>query len=109
MLIPQEWDLDVYPGFQFNPLFEFFEDEARTQPFNLTGFSAQMTIGNGLATPSLTLGGALGTIQALLTGAQTANLPLGQVEWSLAWTPSGGQPDCPAFGRLLVAPPVPSH
>lgn len=110
MLIPVERDLRLYPGYQFNPLFQFYEDDARTQPFDLAGYSAQLTIGSGLLVLStsggLTVNGALGQVQALATSAQTAAVPVGDYEWVLQWAPSGGQPDLPAFGTVAVRLPV---
>ncbi len=111
MLTPVTWPLTIYVGCQFNPLFEFFNDQGRTQPFNLTGFSAQLVIGGGQLVLSsagggLTLGGVAGTVQVYATALQTAGLvPASGVPWYLAWTPSGGQPDCPISGKCLITTP----
>lgn len=110
MLTPMPWNLALYPGFTFDPTFEFFTDTAYTDPFDLTGYTAVLTIGNGQLVLSpgngLTLGGNAGTIEAVATATQTANLLAGEFNWQLQWTsPGGGETDCPIAGRIVIGTP----
>ncbi|HWF25155.1 MAG TPA: hypothetical protein VG275_06900 [Solirubrobacteraceae bacterium] len=112
MLIPKQWNLTLFPGFNFDPLFEFYDDDAHAEASDLTGYTAQLVIGSGRlvltsAGGQLVLGGAAGTVQVLCPPALNENLPPGTLPWYLEWTPPGGQPDCPLAGQILVSTPSP--
>lgn len=109
MLIAFPKDLVLYPGFRFDPLFQFFVDHTRLEPFDLSGYTAQFVIGASLLV--LTSGGggltiAGGEIQVNGTSMQTAAIPIGTYDWYLEWTSGGGAgPDCPVAGQLTALIP----
>lgn len=109
MLIAVPQDLVLYPGFRFDPVFQFFTDHTHLAPFDLTGYTASLTIGANLLVLTTAGGGlaiATGAIRVNGTAIQTATVPLGVWDWYLQWTSgSGAGPDCPVAGKVTVEIP----
>lgn len=95
--------------------FTFYQDTARTQPVDLTGYHARLQARKSPSdlvpfinitdtTPSgITLGGMLGTLVVLLTDAQTLALPLGEYLWALQWQPPGHTWTTVLQGTIAIA------
>lgn len=105
------WDqpLDIKLGETYNPVLTLYKDAAETQPYDLTGFSAQMvfaglnltlTNGNGL-----TLGGTAGTIAVVIASAVTTAFPVGDSHYYIKLTDGTGNSGYPVSGRVDVAAP----
>ena len=76
-------------------------------PVNLSGYTARMAVrkreGQGvLASPSITLGGASGTITPVIAASVTAAMPPGEHEYDLFVVSGGGVAACLLFGRFVV-------
>ncbi len=68
---------------------------------NLTGYTARMPV-RGAASPTLVLGGGLGTIRFTFSAAQTAAMPPGNYDYDLYLTAPGGDVACLLSGRIEV-------
>lgn len=104
-------DLEVWIGCKFDAVVTYQDPDG--DPINLTGYTATLgvkrefsdeeevltlTSGDGL-----TLGGSAGTIDIVITAAQTADLS-GTYRYSLTLTPSGGDPEHLVSGRIVCNP-----
>lgn len=110
-LQPAKHNFHIWKGATFQKRVTYFEDAARTQPKNLTGYTADLTIrdapdGTPLLTlthlSGLTLGGAAGTIHITIDAATTAALPWTAGVYDLLVTSPGGQADALLWGAFGV-------
>lgn len=66
----------VYIGQTWNPVIFLYNDQAQTEPFDLTGYSGSLVV-TGIATlvsgtPGLTLGGEFGSVAPVIDDDTTA-------------------------------------
>jgi len=111
-ILPAEVDLTVLVGADFSTTIQLFTDTTQTVPFDLTGYTATIVIGNIFTLTSgsgITITPATGTILVVLTDTQTAtvtpNPPGAEVHWSLKLTDGSGTISYPLNGGVsFVAP-----
>lgn len=109
------YDFSIDGGSRWSPRMTWFVDEARTEPVNLTGFEARLTVvqaGFGddpvlaLATPDdITLGGVLGTVSWFVPKPTVlTKLVVPVFDYDLTLLPDGDEDQAFEFltGQVLV-------
>lgn len=116
-LDPAYHAFEVFRGASLTEHLELFNDEEETEATDLTGWSARMPIvatapSNvpGLELTSepgggITLGGALGTVDLLITDEVTTDLPFEKAEYTLFLTNPDGHTDAYIYGKLKIETP----
>lgn len=99
-LLPGKHNFQVYRADSFEQQLTRYTDEARTQPKDLTGYTARMQIrdktDNSLAheltteNGGITLGGVLGTVDLVIDKTDVADLP-SKNAYDLEFTDSSGK------------------
>lgn len=107
-LIPADVDLEAIVGADFSSTIQLFSDTAQTVPFDLTGYTCTLTIGDLFTLTSgsgLTVTTGTGTIVAALTAAQTTSTGAQKRHWTLKLVDGSGTVSYPLAGDFLFVNP----
>lgn len=100
--------LDITRGFTFRRLVTFYEDEAHTKVFNLTGLTVKLVIA-GLGTlvsgAGLTVTAATGQVAVKLTPAQTAAFVAAQTHYYFSFEENAEEIVGPLSGTMTFSNP----
>lgn len=104
-------DLEVFIGCKFDAVVTYQDPDGNA--IDLTGYDATLGVKREFSDETevltltsgsgLTLGGTAGTIDIVMTAAQTADLT-GTYRYTLTVTPSGGDPEHLVSGRIICNP-----
>jgi hypothetical protein len=111
-LYPDAHDFAIWKGATFRAHLELFNDEAETQPRDLTNHTAELIIRNRpngdarltLTTENggITLGGVTGTIDIVISAAATAAITWKTGHYDLLVTAAGGDTDALLYGTFTA-------
>lgn len=111
---PDRHDFTIRKGTTFYYSMVFYEDETRTQPFDLSGYTSQLVVrseAGGTTLKTLTtsnggveLGGSAGTILIQIPLNEVDALTWTRGVYQLTITPPGGNTDPLLWGVMTVKP-----
>ena len=104
---PEVENLRILRGSDFEASFTIYEDEAKTKPWDFTGWTCTLVAGSVLSLSSgagLTLTAAAGKVVAGLTGVETEALALTTEHYTLKFVQSPHK-RIPVCGRVQIQDP----
>lgn len=104
---PEVADLRVLRGSDFEASFTIYEDEAKTKPWDFTGWTVTLVAGSVLSLSSgagLTTTPSSGKVVAALTGTETAALALTAEHYTLKFV-QAPHARIPVSGRVKIQDP----
>jgi hypothetical protein len=112
-LFPAEANFRIWKGATFSTRINYFRDAGRSQPFDLSGYTAELVLAKTAGGPTLhilstevggiTLGGVNGTIDLLIPAATTAAFTWKSAVYDLTVASPIGVVDALLTGRFSAS------
>ena len=109
MSLPGDYPLDLYHGDSYNWQFKLWTDEAKTQPLDLTGVTVKAEIRDkpaGMEIFALDCAISGNVVEAVLSAATSATLPIGDLVWDIQLTYPNGSVNTLLAGKVTVTQDV---